>query len=169
MRANYLSKRETVALAERIRSASWGSVLKEKKPREALEVEEKDIRVYRVGRLLVAEREGTLFPVLSEEHNREALDLLPSIIVDMGAVPHIANGADVMRPGVRIFQGGFRKGDVLVVRDERHRKPLAIARALEDMETCKEMKRGKVAENLHHIDDKIWKLIRSARHLIERA
>ena len=40
---------------------------------------------------------GTLLPTLLFE---EALRLLPKIVVNMGAVPHICNGADVMAPGV---------------------------------------------------------------------
>lgn len=169
MRANYLSKKEAAELAERIKRLTWGRVLGERRLREALEVEESGLRLYRVGPLLVAEKEDALFPILGWEGNSESLNLLPSIIVDMGAVPHIANGADVMRPGVRGFKGEFMRGDILVVRDEVHGKPIAIARALEDVDRCREMRRGKVAETLHYVDDKIWKLLKRARHVIEKA
>lgn len=168
MKAKYLSKKDASTLAERIRSISWGRVLKERKPREALEIVEGDVKLYKIGKLLLVERKGILFPVLDEQHNKEVLDFLPSIIVDMGAVPHIANGADVMRPGIREIKKQFNEGELLVVRDERHFKPLAVARALVDSETCRDMVKGKVAENLHHVDDKIWKILRRARHLLER-
>lgn len=171
MRINYLSKKEAASLAARIRSLGWGEALKEEKPRKALEIEEKGmkVKIYCIGGLIIGEKNETLFPTLHEARNREALAKLPSMIVDMGAVPHIVNGADVMRPGVREFQGDFRKGDLVVVRDERHHKPLAIAISLEDSEKCKEMRRGKVAENIHHVDDRIWKLVSRISHVIERA
>ena len=168
MRARYLSKRDAAALAERIRAIPWGRVLRERKPRVALEIIEGDIKLYKIGGFLFADREGILFPVLDEQRNKMVLDILPSIIVDMGAVPHIANGADVMRPGVREVKGSFNVGELLVVRDERHLKPLAIVRALVDYETFSGMDKGKVAENLHHVDDKIWKILRRAQHLLER-
>lgn len=168
MRANYLSKRDAVALAERIRAIPWGRVLIERKPREALEIIEGDIKLYKISGLLFAEREGVLFPVLDEQRNKIVLDILPSIIVDMGAVPHIVNGADVMRPGVREIKKSFNVGELLVARDECHLKPLAIIRALVDSETFRGMVKGRVAENLHHVDDKIWKILRKARHLLER-
>ncbi|MHA1216919.1 MAG: RNA-binding protein, partial [Candidatus Thorarchaeota archaeon] len=41
--------------------------------------------------------------------------------------------------------------------DERHRKPLCIARMLVDAEGLKQMERGKVAENIHHVGDRLWK------------
>lgn len=169
LRSHYLSKREAAELAGRLRATGWGaSALKDEKVRDAVEIEEGGIRLYRVGKLVAAERSGIFFPVLFEEYCRDALEALPSIIVDMGAVPHIVNGADVMRPGVREFRGEFRRGDILVVRDERHGKPLAIASALEDKDICEAMERGKIAENLHHVNDKIWKLVQNAKRILER-
>ncbi len=41
----------------------------------------------------------------------------PMITVDDGAVPHIVNGADVMRPGIKDISGNFGAGDVLLIRD----------------------------------------------------
>jgi len=79
------------------------------------------------------------------------------LVVDMGAVPHIANGADVMAPGVVEVDLWLRSGDLCVVVDERHRKPLCIARMLVDAEGLKQMERGKVAENIHHVGDRLWK------------
>ena len=90
------------------------------------------------------------------------------MIVDMGAVPHIVNGADVMRPGIKDFRGEFDEGDFVVVRDERNLRPLAVAIALVGLEECRAMKRGKVAKNIHHVNDRIWKLMRRIRHILER-
>ena len=166
MRVNYLSKRETSMLVERIRSLYWGEVLRGK-IRNAMEIREDGIKLYRIGELIVGEIDEKLYPVI-HERNLEALDRLPSMIVDMGAVPHIVNGADVMRPGVKDFRGEFNEGDFVVVRDERNLRPLAVAIALVGLEECRAMKRGKVAKNIHHVNDRIWKLMRRIRHILER-
>jgi len=166
MRVNYLSKRETSMLVERIRSLYWGEVLRGK-IRNAMEIREDEIKLYRIGELVVGEIDEKLYPVI-HERNLEALDRLPSMIVDMGAVPHIVNGADVMRPGIKDFRGEFNEGDFVVVRDERNLRPLAVAIALVGLEECRAMKRGKVAKNIHHVNDRIWKLMRKIRHILER-
>jgi len=166
MRVNYLSKRETSMLVERIRSLYWGEVLRGR-IRNAMEIREDGIKLYRIGELVVGEIDEKLYPVI-HERNLEALNRLPSMIVDMGAVPHIVNGADVMRPGIKDFRGEFDEGDFVVVRDERNLRPLAVAIALVGLEECRAMKRGKVAKNIHHVNDRIWKLMRRIRHILER-
>ncbi|RLG07481.1 MAG: RNA-binding protein [Thaumarchaeota archaeon] len=166
MRVNYLSKKETSTLANRIRSLYWGDRLRGK-IRTAIEVRENGIKLYRIGELIIGEIDDKLYPVI-HERNQDVLNELPAIIVDMGAVPHIVNGADVMRPGVKDFRGEFNEGDLVVIRDERNLKPLAVAIALAGLEECKAMKRGKVAKNIHHVNDKVWKLMRRIGHILER-
>jgi len=166
MRVNYLSKRETSMLVGRIRSLYWGEVLRGR-IRNAMEIREDGIKLYRIGELIVGEIDEKLYPVI-HERNLEALNRLPSMIVDMGAVPHIVNGADVMRPGIKGFRGEFNEGDFVVVRDERNLRPLAVAIALVGLKECRAMKRGKVAKNIHHVNDRIWKLMRRIRHILER-
>lgn len=102
--------------------------------------------------------ENLLVPTLFESINKKFLDALPSVIVDMGAVPHISNGADIMRPGIVAIDGRFKKGDLVLVRDERFKKPLAIGIAIENSEDLVKMEKGKVVKNIHHVDDKIWRL-----------
>ncbi|RLG98344.1 hypothetical protein DRO29_01115 [Candidatus Bathyarchaeota archaeon] len=88
------------------------------------------------------------------------LSLLPKVVVDMGAIPHICNGADVMAPGVLRVEGKFSVGDLVLIVDERYEKPVAIGSALIDSEAVNSTKRGKVVKNLHYIGDKIWSLLR---------
>ena len=57
----------------------------------------------------------------------------------------------------------------MVVRDERNLKTLAIAIALEHREKCESMVRGKIAENIHHVNDKIWKFIQEHKRIIEKS
>ena len=78
------------------------------------------------------------------------------VTVDMGAVPYVVNGADIMAPGIVDGDQGLKKGSLAWVRDENNEKPLAIVRLLDDLRTILEIKRGKAATNLHYIGDKLW-------------
>ncbi|HDD42304.1 MAG: hypothetical protein DRN61_02130 [Thaumarchaeota archaeon] len=168
MKANYLSKRDAAKLLSRLRELSWAKSLEADKPRNVLRIVEEGFTIYRILGFILCEKDETIFPTVHEEYNRGLLDRLPALIVDMGAVPYIARGADVMRPGVTDFRGKFGKGDLLVIRDERNLKPLSISIALENLDRCREMSKGKIAENIHHVNDRIWKFVQSVKHLIER-
>ena len=86
---------------------------------------------------------------------------MPSLIVDKNAVPHVSNGADIMRPGVVLVDGCFKKGNLVAVKDQTYHKVLAVAEALEDSERIEAAERGKVAKNLHYVGDKVWKVVAS--------
>jgi PUA-domain protein len=77
------------------------------------------------------------------------------VVVDSGAVRFIVNGADVMNPGIISADPEIVAGDLVVVIEEKYRKPLAIGRALI---SGAEMKgEGKAVKSLHHVGDHIWK------------
>jgi PUA-domain protein len=94
----------------------------------------------------------------------ELLAKLPKVIVDMGAVPHLCNGADLMAPGIVRVEGKFRKGDLVLVVDQKHGKSLALAEILYDSATFSGVKKGVAAKNVHYVGDKYWE---SAKQLIE--
>ena len=81
---------------------------------------------------------------------------MPKIVVDMGAVPYVCKGADVMAPGIVRIEGAFNKGDVVIVVDEKHGKALAIGESLHDSETARATKKGAVVQNRHFVSDMIW-------------
>jgi PUA domain protein len=107
---------------------------------------------------LLAKSEEDLFPTLMFN---EIFPFLPKIVVDMGAVPYVCNGADVMAPGIVSINGVFKKGDLVVVVDMKHGKPIAIGSALSDSESLKAIKQGKVFKNLHHVGDEVWNTIKN--------
>jgi len=98
--------------------------------------------------------EGTLYPTLK---SRSMINL-PSVVIDMGAVPYICNGADVMAPGIVKVTKDFQVGDLVVIKDERYGKPLAIGKALQGSDEIRTTKRGKVIQNLHYVGDGFWKV-----------
>lgn len=87
---------------------------------------------------------------------REISEYTPKVVVDMGAIPYVCNGADVMAPGIVTIKGEFSKGDIVLVVDEKHGKPLAIGEILYNAENAKNVKQGVVVKNLHFVSDKIW-------------
>ncbi|MGQ9543730.1 MAG: DUF1947 domain-containing protein [Candidatus Bathyarchaeia archaeon] len=87
------------------------------------------------------------------------LSSLPQIIVDMGAVPHICDGADVMAPGVRNINGVFQEGSFVTIMDEKYRKTLAVGKALYNSDFMAKVSRGAVVETLHHVGDKVYRIL----------
>jgi len=123
-----------------------------KGPIEVLELEEGRDIILAAGEALLFRLSGKIFPML------KSLDRIPlkRVVVDMGAVPHVANGADVMAPGVVSADGEVTPGEGVAVVDERHGKPIAVGQALVP---GVEMQgpRGEVIKNLHHVGDEIWR------------
>jgi len=109
---------------------------------------------------LVICMDDKLLPSLA---NEELLRILPSVVVDMGAIPHICNGADIMRPGIRNLQGDFEKGSVVIVRDEKFNKPIAIVVAETTSTFIHRMAKGIAAKNLHHVGDEFWDAAKVSR------
>ncbi len=90
----------------------------------------------------------------------EIIAKLPKIVVDMGAVPHVCNGADIMAPGIVRYESEFNKGAIVTVSDEKHGKLLAIGETLLNSTEAKTAKKGLVIKNLHYVGDEIWNLIK---------
>lgn len=80
------------------------------------------------------------------------------VVVDMGAVKFVASGADVMRPGIVEFDQSIEKDDVVVVVDQKNRKPLCVANAVMSAKELSESKTGKALKSLHYVGDSIWSI-----------
>jgi PUA domain protein len=123
---------------------------------EVLETEKN--RIYLVnGAPVLAVSGDVAFPTL---FFKEQLSSLPKVVVDMGAVPYICRGADVMAPGIVEIEGDFGEKDLVMVIDERNRRPIAVAQSLFDSEGAKAAEKGKVFKNLHYVGDEVWNLIK---------
>ena len=79
------------------------------------------------------------------------------VTVDMGAVKFVTNGADVMGPGITEADDGISEGDLVWIRDEKNRRPLAVGVALRDTEGIRMKDKGKTVMMLHYVGDKLWK------------
>lgn len=105
------------------------------------------------GKPLLARLNEAIFPTLLHE---ELFSAFPKIVVDMGAVPYVCKGADVMAPGVVSIIGDFDVDQVVIIVDERHNKPLAVGLVKFGSDELKILSSGKIVKNLHYVGDKLW-------------
>jgi PUA-domain protein len=80
------------------------------------------------------------------------------ISVDMGAVKFVANGADVMGPGIVDVEASVAESDLVWIRDERNLRPLAVGRALLPASEMATKPKGKAISSIHYVGDKLWAL-----------
>ncbi len=132
------------------------SFLDQKAAVEALETDK--VEVLLVGRKAILFRLcDDVYPTLLFE---EFLKTLPRVVVDMGAVRHVCNGADIMAPGIVRIDGEFVKGALVQVVDLQHGKRLALGEAELDAEFAKTAKKGVVVKNIHFVGDEVWNAIK---------
>jgi PUA-domain protein len=80
------------------------------------------------------------------------------VTVDMGAIKFIANGADVMSPGIVDADPAISEGEVVWVRDVKNKKPLAVGIALKSGADMVNVKQGKAVKTIHYVGDEIWNI-----------
>jgi len=112
------------------------------------------------GRPLILRTKSDLLPSLKFD---EIINSLPKIVVDMGAVAHLANGAHVMRPGIREIRNDFAKGELLLIVDEKFGKNIALGLADVDSTAMKSANKGKVVMNVHYVGDELWKAFTASK------
>ncbi|HOL06658.1 MAG TPA: RNA-binding protein, partial [Methanomassiliicoccaceae archaeon] len=81
-----------------------------------------------------------------------------AVTVDMGAVPFVTKGADVMGPGIVDADPDIQPGDMVWVKDIKNGVPLAVGEALIPGLQMRERSPGKAIKSIHHVTDKLWKL-----------
>ena len=98
--------------------------------------------------------ENEFIPFLTET---KLLESFPNVMVDMGAVKFMCNGANVMRPGIKSHTE-FLKDEIVCVVEESQHKFLAVGKSLVNSSEMKEISKGEVLKNLHYISDKYWEI-----------
>lgn len=79
------------------------------------------------------------------------------VTVDMGAVPFVTKGADIMGPGIVEADRDIQVGDLVWVRDMKFKKPLAIGEALITGPEMEAKRPGKAIRSIHFVGDRLWK------------
>ena len=150
-----LSKSETAKLFNSL-TPSWPQdILPKVKNIKVYEIEQ-DKYLLSADNMIAAKVRGLIVPFLGKQVD---LQRFPSVTIDRGAVKFVCNGARVMRPGILGFDS-FKKGEIVVVRDQTHGRGIAVGLALEDSEVAKTMTKGYVIDTIHYISDKIWEAYR---------
>ena len=83
---------------------------------------------------------------------------LPYVVIDRGALPHILNGADVMRPGVVKISEDIEKDQIVLIKEIDKKIPIALGIALFDSKEIKNMSKGKIIKTLHYFKDNFWNI-----------
>jgi PUA domain protein len=79
------------------------------------------------------------------------------VTVDMGAVPYVTNGADIMMPGIVDADPSIQTGEMVWIRDVKNMVPLAIGVTSVSGEEMRKGGTGKVIRTVHNVGDKLWK------------
>jgi PUA-domain protein len=108
------------------------------------------------GKVIAIEIKGGLMPTIHGlmEHSPKKR----WVTVDMGAVRFIANGADVMSPGIVDADPLIEKGDMVWVRDQKNLRPLCVGRALMDGKDMIIATSGKAISTVHYVGDPIFNI-----------
>lgn len=153
MRKYTLSKSDSNEITEFVNKKWSKNVLPEKlKNIQVIEVEENNC-VLTTSDFFAVKVEKNILPLLTNEN---VLNSFPSVTIDMGAIRFICNGANVMRPGI-VSTDEFNKDDIVVVKDNKHGKYLAVGIALVASKEVQTMLKGQVINNMHYVSDKFWK------------
>ena len=89
------------------------------------------------------------------------LALFPSATVDEGAIRFLLNGADVMRPGIKRLDDWGPAGRMVVVKEEKKGRAIAVGTSIVSGPEAQEMDKGGCIKNLHHVGDRYWSLHKS--------
>lgn len=120
-----------------------------------------DIIVFDSAPLLFKlEKYGTYIPTLyalNYFYNTKSLAIVPTVVVDEGAVNPLLRGADVMIPGVRKVLHNFSKGHFVGVMHPSEKYFIVVGIALVDSSSIAPNVKGKCILNVSHLDDNIWR------------
>ena len=150
MKSNLISKSETSVLLKNV-TEQWGIELPKIKNLKVHQIENnaqiitgKGIKILRI--------DDDYLPFLTET---TMLEKFPYVMVDMGAVKFMCNGANAMRPGITKYSD-FEKDQIVCIIEESQNKFLAVGRACVSSTEMEELSKGEIVKNMHYISDKFW-------------
>ena len=148
---NFLKKKKIKQIKNDL--GEYGGLLENKKNVEILEAEPNSF-ILVDGEPYIIIIDDKAFPTLKAALDNEIDG--KTVTVDMGAVRFVTNGADIMSPGIVAADDDIAPGDIVLIVDETHNKPLAIGVSLITGEEMVENDSGKAIETKHYVGDEIW-------------
>jgi len=152
LKSNLISKSETDDLLKQV-SAQWKIEIPKAKNLKMYRIMD-NIQIFTANDIMILQIGETYLPFLSQT---SLLEKFPHVLVDMGAVKFMCNGANVMRPGIRSYSE-FDKEQVVCVIEESQHKFLAVGKSLVSSSELETMEKGEVVKNMHYISDKYWEI-----------
>ncbi|MCH8975227.1 MAG: RNA-binding protein [Thaumarchaeota archaeon] len=152
MKSNLISKSETEDLLKQV-SAQWKIEIPKAKNLRMHRIMD-NVQIFTANDIMILKIEETYLPFLSQT---SLLEKFPHVLVDMGAVKFMCNGANVMRPGIRSHSEFDREQVVCVIEESQH-KFLAVGKSLVPSSELETMEKGEVIKNMHYISDKYWEI-----------
>ena len=155
IRKRYYLKKKMLKEMER-KLGDFSNIVNPKSKVEIIETDLDDI-ILIDGSPMIMMIDGEPFPTL-----KGALELdIKSryVVVDMGAVKFVVKGADIMSPGITDADPNIKEGDLVIIIEETHGKPLATGRSLISGPEMVENREGKAIKNIHHVGDEIWDIV----------
>lgn len=150
MKSNLISKSETAQVIKEI-STQWKIEIPKIKNLRFHYLDDDVVIITAPG--FKAIKTGDLYlPFLTET---EILKKFPYLMVDMGAVKFMCNGANVMRPGITRHTE-FEKENIVCIVEESQHKFLAVGKSCVSSTEMDSMSKGEVVKNMHYISDKFW-------------
>ena len=152
MKSNLISKSETDDLLKQV-STQWKIQIPKAKNLMIYRIMD-NVQIFTAKDIMILQIEETYLPFLSQI---SLLEKFPHVLVDMGAVKFMCNGANVMRPGITSYSE-FDKEQVVCVIEESQHKFLAVGKSLVRSSELETMEKGEVVKNMHYISDKFWEI-----------
>ena len=123
MKTNLISKSETNQIIKLV-SDQWKRELPKIKNLKVHFIDNNSQLMVGDG-IIILKINDDYLPFLNQNN---ILEKFPNVMVDMGAVKFMCNGANVMRPGIKKYTE-FVKGDIICVIEESQHKFLAVGKA----------------------------------------
>ena len=104
----------------------------------------------------VTNEENERFVFLTLRGFLEHDDAAKWVEVDHGAIPFLMKGADCMVAGVHAADASIEVGDLVWIRDMKHKRPLAIGWSTMNADDLTNLSKGKGIRTLHWVGDELW-------------
>lgn len=86
----------------------------------------------------------------------DEVKLLKKITIDVGAVPFLVKGADMMRPGIVKIDTSIKKNEIISIVDEIKGLIIGVGIAMHNYEEMQNMNSGKMILTLHYFKDDFY-------------
>lgn len=154
-----LSKKETSSILNKLLLNWPENIIPKIKNIKAYEIEKNRKLLIHEDNFAAVLIDEVILPFLG---NNNLVESFPYVLIDMGAVRYICNGANIARPGIVKFES-FLKDKIVIVKDKDYQKPLAVGISLCDSKTGMALSKGHIINNMHYVGDKFWNLYKELK------